>query len=121
MSARLFDRGRRTGIDGVPIAAAMQWLARARGESSFELEVSERTADARARWLAGMMAGVVVGTLPSSDALVSAVAGTATLALGVGLIVYAVFGLSGTSAGFAATTRSGCRRRQPCGLFAFTL
>jgi len=46
--------------------------------------------------LAGMMAGVVVGTLVSSGVLVSAAVGTATLALGVALTMYAVLGLSGS-------------------------
>jgi uncharacterized membrane protein YfcA len=45
--------------------------------------------------LAGMMAGVIVGTLLASGILVSAAAGVATLALGVALVAYAGLGLSG--------------------------
>ena len=47
--------------------------------------------------LAGMMTGVVVGTLVSAGILVSAGAGIATLALGLALSVYAVVGLSGAT------------------------
>jgi uncharacterized membrane protein YfcA len=50
--------------------------------------------------LAGMMVGVVVGTLITSGILVSAAAGTATLALGIALIVYALLGLAGTTFNF---------------------
>jgi uncharacterized membrane protein YfcA len=45
--------------------------------------------------LAGMMAGVVVGTLLSAGILVSATASLATLFLGVALVAYGAFGLSG--------------------------
>jgi uncharacterized membrane protein YfcA len=45
--------------------------------------------------LAGMMAGVVIGTLLSAGILVSATASLATLLLGVALVAYAAFGLSG--------------------------
>jgi uncharacterized membrane protein YfcA len=47
--------------------------------------------------LAGMMAGVVAGTLLSAGVLVSATAGSATPALGVALLAYAAFGLSGAT------------------------
>jgi len=45
--------------------------------------------------LAGMMAGVVVGTLATAGILARAQAGSATAALGVALIAYAAVGLSG--------------------------
>jgi uncharacterized membrane protein YfcA len=56
--------------------------------------------------LVGMMAGVVVGTLLSSGILMSATAGLATLALGIALIAYAAFGLSGARIGLS-------RRHEP--------
>jgi uncharacterized membrane protein YfcA len=45
--------------------------------------------------LAGMMAGVVVGTLLSANLLLGATAGIAAVGLGVALLAYAGFGLSG--------------------------
>ena len=47
--------------------------------------------------LAGMMAGVIAGTLVSAGLLMSAAAGIATVALGVALMAYAGLGLSGAS------------------------